>query len=83
MHILHAVSLIIMKYSRWPNAFFVADDPCAILFWDSSVDMTSVHAMRDIEEELSVPSTVFENLGGITFGELLLRILEMRHRGQT
>ena len=70
------VSEIIAKWCEWPNALFLPDDTCAILFQDVDYDLTSVEAMRQIEEEIAphMDQSVWSGLCSMSYRELINRL---------
>lgn len=70
-----SVSSIIQREMRWPNRFFLPDDPCAILFFDPFSNMDSVRAILEVERAHGKKS-VIERLKDVTLGTLVAEILE-------
>ncbi len=65
------VSPIIQEYGEWPNCFFVPDDPCALLFWDTSMELRSAEALYRIHGILEMPADVTEYNDRTTYGEFI------------
>jgi len=67
------VSKIIAHWCEWPNALFVPDDKCSILFQDINYDSTTIGAMMQIEDEI-VPNlnlSVWSKTVSMSYGELI------------
>lgn len=71
------VSKIIAEWCEWPNALFVPNDRCSILFQEVSFDLTFYEATRQIEEEIvpNLHQSVWDKLDSISYGELMECIL--------
>ena len=46
------VSSIIADNCNWPNAMFLPNDQCAVIFWDGAVDTTGITAAMRIEDKI-------------------------------
>ncbi len=75
---LSCVSPVVMKYFRWPNAIFMPDDPCAILFWDPRIldpgsGEDTTHAL---EELLALPPYfLWDDFESLVYLQLINRII--------
>ena len=73
-HILCFLLPIVKEYGRWPNCYFMPDDPCEILFFDPTSELLAAEAVCKIHEELSLPADMLDDLDALTYGELVDRL---------
>lgn len=76
------VSEVIQTENRWPNKKFIPADPCAILFWDPTLEMRIEGIMLTLSHRYGVSVDLFADLARLTFGELILLLSAARKRGQ-
>ena len=65
------LSAMIQEYMLWPNAFFIPDDPCQILLWDTTLELRAVEAMLKMEDDFQIPRDVMEHIVDMTYGQLV------------
>lgn len=75
-HTLCFLSPIVKEYGRWPNCYFIPDDPCAILFFDPTSVLLAAEAVCKIHEELSLPAEMLDDLDALTYGDLVDRLTQ-------
>ena len=70
------VSKIISEECDWPNALFLPDDRCSILFSDVGLGMNSSDATIGIENEVvpDVDEDIWSELMSMSYGEFLDRL---------
>jgi len=65
------VSPVVKEYFKWPNAYFIPEDLCDILFWDPTVDWRDLGFVNFLTKELSLPEDFFVDIEGSTYGKFI------------
>jgi hypothetical protein len=66
------VSSVVMEYGGWPNVFYLPDDPCELLFCDTSIELRISEATLLIQDGLALQEPIApEWLSDTTYGELI------------
>jgi len=74
------VSPLVQEYFRWPNSYFVPNDPCEYLLWDISwTGLLDSEFMAVLTTKLSLPDDFFDGCDSMTYGQLIHKIVEHLH----
>jgi hypothetical protein len=74
------VSPLVQAYFRWPNSYFIPDDPCKYLLWDTSWGgLLDCEFMVELTEKLSLPDDFFECCDSMTYGQFIHKIVKHLH----
>lgn len=65
---------VVEEYFRWPNPYYIPDDPCEVLFWDPTMEMRFEEASLVLSDKFGFPEDRAEELREGTFGALIERV---------
>lgn len=68
----------IQEWFRWPNDFYMPEDPCEILFWDSSLELRVEGALLELASRLHIPIDLLAEWMNGSLGDFVNRILDFR-----
>lgn len=76
VNLIAKVSKIIMEECNWPNALYIPEDRCSVLFSDVGYSMNSVEASLSIEQDIApnMNKDIWAELNSMSYGELLKRL---------
>src|SRR6266404_815554 len=68
------ISKVVKEALRWPNDYFIPDDPFEIVIWDKHGDMATTETIAAIERKIGVEqkaSAEWENLTKKNYGSVV------------
>lgn len=80
LHLTFQVAALLKRAHRYPNDYFVPDDPCILLFVDDHDALTPNLLVNDIERELgvTVSETAWSAMESSTFGDFIRALRNTR-----